>query len=220
MVVGALLVLVPYTILSVIFDYPDILRQDAGAVLTKFHEGGPALIWTWFAFATLGLPLLPAYVLLGQQLEPRLSFVRWASIVGVIGLVVQVVGLLRWVFVIPVLANIFVNGDAATQAASKVAFQVVHQFGGVLLGEHLGQFFTVVWTVAMSVAFTKLKLVPRWLNWLGFGASGIYLLAQAELFATVLSGFPVWDLAGFLGSTLWLVWLVATGWWLLKARRR
>jgi hypothetical protein len=38
-----------------------------------------------------------------------------------------------------------------------------------------------------------------------------YLLAQAELFATVLKGFPVWDRAGFIGSTLWLVWLIIVG---------
>jgi hypothetical protein len=39
----------------------------------------------------------------------------------------------------------------------------------------------------------------------------LYLLAQAELFATVIKGFPVWDTAGFIGSTLWLVWLIIIG---------
>jgi len=42
-------------------------------------------------------------------------------------------------------------------------------------------------------------------------ASAIYLLAQAELFATVIPGFPVWDMAGFIGSTLWLMWLIIIG---------
>jgi len=32
----------------------------------------------------------------------------------------------------------------------------------------------------------------------------ISLLAQAELLATVMLQFPVWYLAGFIGSTLWL----------------
>jgi len=36
-------------------------------------------------------------------------------------------------------------------------------------------------------------------------------LAQAELFATVMPNFPVLDMAGFIGSTLWLVWLIAVG---------
>ena len=58
---GAIGVCIPYTILTVIFEYPDILRRDTGTVLTKFHEGGNTLVFTWWAFAILGLPLLIAY---------------------------------------------------------------------------------------------------------------------------------------------------------------
>lgn len=217
MVSGALLLFVPYSVLTIIFDYPGILREDAGTVLATFHEGGNVLIWTWFAFAMVGLPLLPALVLLGQKMEERLPFVRWATSLGVIGLVVQIIGLLRWTFVVPVLAQNFVTGNPAMQEASKVGFQVVHQYGGVVLGEHLGQLFTIAWTVAMTTAFTKMKLIPVWMTWLGTAASGIYLLAQAELFATVMPGFPVWGFAGFLGSTLWLVWLAALGVVLIKS---
>jgi Domain of unknown function (DUF4386) len=211
LIIGGVLLFIPYTALTLIFEYPDILRQDTGAVLTKFREGGSRLIWTWFAFAMVGLPLLPAYILIGQKLENKLSFVRWATFIGVIGLIVQMIGLLRWTFVVPILANNFVNGNEMTKEASKVAFQVIHQYGGVVLGEHLGQIFTIIWTVTMTFAFSKLKLLPSWLNWLGYAASAIYLLAQAELFATVMPDFPVWDLAGFLGSTLWLVWLIIVG---------
>jgi hypothetical protein len=57
----------------------------------------------------------------------------------------------------------------------------------------------------------KGHLVPEWITWLGYASSIIYLLAQAELFATVIPGFPVWNLAGFLGSTLWLIWLLCIG---------
>ena len=77
LIIGAVGVLVPYTVLTIIFDYPNILRQETGAILTKFHQGGNRLIWTWWAFAILGLPLLEAYVLLGQKLEQKFYFVRW-----------------------------------------------------------------------------------------------------------------------------------------------
>lgn len=42
-------------------------------------------------------------------------------------------------------------------------------------------------------------------------ASFIYLLAQAEMIATVVPTFPVIDVAGFLGSTLWLLWIILIG---------
>jgi hypothetical protein len=211
LIIGGILLFIPYTMLTIIFEYPDILREDTAIILTKFKQGGTMLIVTWFAFAMVGLPLLPAYILIGQNLERHFSFVRWATILGVFGLFVQMIGLLRWTFVVPILANNFVNGNEMTKEASKVAFQIIHQYGGVILGEHLGQLFTIIWTVALNYAFAQLNLFPKWLIYLGYISSAIYLLAQAELFATVIPNFPVWDLAGFLGSTLWLVWLILIG---------
>ncbi|MFT3910137.1 MAG: DUF4386 domain-containing protein [Ferruginibacter sp.] len=206
---GAIGVFIPYTILTIIFEYPVILRQDTATILTKFHEGGNKLIATWFAFAVTGIPLIPAYILIGKKLENRSSLIRIATTVGVIGLIVQMIGLLRWTFVVPVLANTFVHAtDEGTRSAAIVAFKTIHQFAGVILGEHLGQLFTIAWTVLISVAFAKMKLLPTWISWLGYISSFIYLLAQAELFATVIPGFFVWDMAGFIGSTLWLIWLI------------
>lgn len=212
LIAGALGVLIPYTLLTMSFDYPDILRQDTATVLTRFHECGNSLIWTWFAFAILGLPLIPAYILIGKKLEDKTPLIRIATTIGLIGLIVQMIGLLRWTFVVPVLANSFITAtDEATKAAAIVSFKTIHQYGGVVLGEHLGQLFTIIWTVLLSISFSRLKIFPQWINWLGYISSFIYLLAQAELFATVMPGFPVWEMAGFIGSTLWLIWLIITG---------
>lgn len=212
LIFGAVGVFIPYTILTIIFDYPDILREDASVILTRFHEGGALLIFVWFLFAILGLPLILAYVSIGQKLENKFYFIRWATTLGVISGIVQVIGLLRWTFVVPVLANNFVTAASdVTKESNKVGFQAIHQFGGVLLGEHLGQLFTVAWTVMITIAFNKLQLFPKWIIWLGYICSGIYLLAQAELFQTVIPGFPVLDMAGLIGSTLWLIWLIIIG---------
>jgi hypothetical protein len=218
LIIGAIGVLVPYTILTIIFDYPNILRQETGIILTKFHEGGNRLIWTWWAFAILGLPLLKAYVLIDQKLEQKFYFIRWATTLGVIGLLVQMIGLLRWTFVVPVLANNFVTGNEMVKEASKVAFQVVHQYGGVVLGEHMGQLFTIAWTIMMSFAFAQLKIFPKWTIWLGYISSVIYLFAQTELFATVMPNIPVVGLAGFVGSTLWIIWLLIVGVKMLRTK--
>lgn len=217
LILGAVGVFIPYTILTIIFDYPAILRQDPGFILNKFHEGGSSLILVWFLFAILGIPVMIAYILIGQKLENKLSFVRWATTLGVISVVVQIIGLLRWTFVVPVLANNLVLAiSEATKESNKVAFQTIHQFGGVLLGEQLGQLFTVIWTIMIATAFKQLGLFPKWIIWLGYISSAIYLFAQAELFKSVIPGFPVWDMAGFIGSTLWLIWLIVVGMKFLK----
>lgn len=218
LIIGALGVLIPYTILTIIFDYPNILRQETGIILTKFYEGGNNLIWTWWAFAILGLPLLVAYVLIGQKLEQKFYFVRWATSLGVIGLLVQMIGLLRWTFVVPVLANNLMAENEMTREANKVAFQVVHQYGGVVLGEHIGQLFTIAWTIMMTYAFAQLKIFPKWTIWLGYISSVIYLFAQTELFASVMPTIPVIGWAGFIGSTLWILWLTIIGTKFIKAK--
>lgn len=158
LIIGAIGVFIPYTILTMTFEYPDILRQNTGTILTKFHDGGSSLIVTWWAFAILGLPLLIAYILIGQKLENKLGFIKWVTTFGVISAIVQIIGLLRWVFVVPVIANSYVSGNAATKAAAITSFQTIHQFGGVLLGEHLGQLFTIIWTVMICYAFIKINV--------------------------------------------------------------
>ena len=212
LIAGAVGVFIPYTILTMTFEYPDILRQDIGAILTKFHDGGSSLIFTWWAFAILGLPLLIAYIKIGQQFGNRISFIKWVTILGVISGIVQIIGLLRWVFVVPVIARNYTTAiDPVAKEIAISAFQTIHQFGGVLLGEHLGQLLTIIWTIMMSIAFIKVKVIPNWCSWLGIVASIIYFFAQADLFATVIPDFPAWDMAGFIGSTLWLLWLLITG---------
>jgi len=212
LIIGAIGVLIPYTILSITFEYPDILRKDTGVILTKFKEGGSKLILTWFVFGLGGITLIPAYTLIGQKLESKSPLIRVATTFGIFGLIVQMIGLLRWTFVVPILATQFVQTtDEAMKASAITSFKTIHQFGGVLLGEHLGQLFTIIWTILVSIAFNKMNLVPKWVTWLAWISSAIYFCSQAELLATVIPGFPVWALAGFIGSTLWLIWLIIMG---------
>ena len=218
-IVGAILVNIPYTLLIVNFDYPDILRQPTAELLTRFHAGGDALIYTWLAFAWIGLPLLLGAVMLKRILVSENSpFLELAMTLGVIGFVVQVIGLLRWVFVVPVLARLFTDPttDSTTQAAISAVFIAVHQYGGVILGEHLGQLFTILWMGLISGITYKSKIFSKWVAWLGWFASAAYLLAQMELLATAIPDFPVIGWAGLYGSLLWLMWMIVVGIYLVR----
>lgn len=218
-IVGAVLVNIPYTLLIMNFDYPDILRLPTAEILTRFNAGGDALIYTWLAFAWVGLPMLFGAMMLKRILaEENAPFLDSATTLGVIGFIVQVVGLLRWVFVVPVLARLYTapGTDAATQAAIAAVFSAVHQYGGVVLGEHLGQFLIILWMSMLSGIMYRSKMFSKWVAWLGWFASAVYLLAQTELFATAIPTFPVVDWAGLVGSLLWLVWMIVIGIYLLK----
>jgi hypothetical protein len=220
-ITGAVLVNVPYMFLISTFNYPDILREPAGIILAKFVHGGSGLIIGWLFFALAGLPLLIAVIMLNKvRVDKSGTLMSLATNFGIIGLVAQLVGLLRWVFVVPIVAQRYAAPDAseATREASIAAFQVVHQFGGVLLGEYVGQLFTIGWMLIVSIVILRTGIFRSWIAWLGVVASGVYLLSQTELLHTVIPSVPSIEIAGLLGSILWLVWMICLGILLVRDR--
>lgn len=218
-ILGAILINIPFTLLIMNFDYPDILRQPVPEILTRFQAGGNSLIYTWLAFAWVGIPMLFGVVMLKRVLEKENSpFLETATTFGVIAFIVQIVGLLRWVFVVPILAHLYTDPTTATATKDSLSalFMVVHQYGGVVLGEHIGQLLTILWTVMICAIIYRSNMFSKWVSWFGWIASTIYLLAQTELLATSMPDFPVLDWAGLYGSLLWLVWVIVLGVYLVK----
>src|SRR5919112_38507 len=207
LLVGAVAFAAAATVLSSTFDWPDILREPAGVVLPAFAAGGPSLVWTWFAvgwtYAILAVPMLLLPAVLGRRDDPVL---RVATYLGATSVLLPLMGFLRWVFVVPPLAHAYVTGDATARAGVDAAWLAQHQFGGALLGEHLGQLLVIGWSVTLCVIILRTRVLPRWLGVAGLVVSAIYLLNQGDILATAVPGFPVWDLAGLLGSTGWGLW--------------
>ncbi|WP_448615763.1 DUF4386 family protein [Modestobacter sp. URMC 112] len=216
LVAGALAFGAAATVLSATFDWPDVLREPADVVLPAVVDGGPALVWTWFAtawtYAILLVPILLLPAALGRPGDPVL---RAATSVGATSVVLALIGFLRWVFVVPPLAASYVAGDAGAAAA----WTAQHQFGGALLGEHVGQLLGICWSVTVSVVIVRTRVLPRWLGVLGIVVSALYLTNQGDVLATAVPGFPVWDLGGLIGSTGWGLWVVVLGVVLLRPTR-
>jgi hypothetical protein len=211
-VLGAVAFAVAATVLSSTFNWPDILREPGSVVLPAVVAGGTSLVWTWFAtawtYAILAVPILLLPAVLGRRDDPLL---RAATAVGAASVLLSLIGFLRWVVVVPTLARSYVTGDPVTQAAVAAAWTAQHQFGGALLGEHLGQLMVIGWSVTLSVVILRSRVLPGWLGVTGLAVSALYLLNQGDILATAVPGFPVWDLAGLLGSTGWGLWVAALG---------
>lgn len=215
--VGALAFAAAATVLSSTFEWPDILREPASTVLPEFAAGGTTLVWTWFAtawtYAILLVPMLLLPAALGRGDDVAL---RTGTLIGSTSVVLSLIGFLRWVFVVPPLAASYVDGDPVTRAAVDAAWTAQHQFGGALLGEHLGQLLVIGWSVTVSVTILRTGILPRWLGVSGLVSSVVYLLNQGDILATAVPGFPVWELAGLLGSTAWGLWVATLGITLLR----
>jgi Domain of unknown function (DUF4386) len=211
-IVGAIAFAAAASLLSATFNWPDILREPADVVLMEFAAGGASLVWIWFAtawtYAILAVPILLLPAALGRRDDAAL----WvATFAGAISVILALIGFLRWVFVVPPLARLYQEGDSATRTAVAAAWLAQHQFGGALLGEHLGQLLGIAWSVTLSIIVLRSGVLPRWIGIAGLIVSALYLFNQGDILATALPGFPVFDLAGLIGSSGWGLWIAALG---------
>ncbi len=200
----------PYANLVAVYDYPDILRRPAVEALTRFVEGGPALILTWHAFAWAALLLVPLSVGLALTSANRATSDRlalFAAIAGALSGVTQAIGLWRWVFVIPGLAHRHASGDEAAQAAAEGLFDILNSWGGVAIGEHLGQWLLVSFVLALSTL--QWRQGKRLTGGIGFVTAITTGIGTTEGLAIALGRdgeiFSLFTIAGFLGLSLWLI---------------
>jgi hypothetical protein len=218
-VAGVVLIVAPlwfnanFVLLGKRFDYPDILRRPSAEILERFRAGGSSLVLLWWMFMLSGLLLIPAVVLLGQALGFT-GIVPLAVTVGVLAGLVQMLGLLRWVYLVPSLARM--HADLALGSGERdvtlAVFRAMHQYLGVGVGEHLGYLFTGIWSVLTGVAIVGRELIPAWMGWVGIVVGAGLIVGSAEFLGR--DEEHGWALAGAAIPILyiaWSLWLLAMG---------
>ena len=130
-------------------------------------SGGTKLLVWWWIFALSAAALAPLAVLVARALEDANGTVLIVgATVGVLAALVQLLGLIRWPFLVPYLARLDADPDAspARRETVDIVFQSFNRYLGVAVGEHLGYLLTGTWTVLVGVAFTQTALAPGWLG--------------------------------------------------------
>ena len=204
-----------FGLLAARFDYPEILRRPTAEVLSRFREGGTALVLLWWAFALTALVFAPVAVLFSRAVpDADGTLLAVATTVGVLASVVQFLGLIRWPFLVPYLARIDAepDADAARREAVDVVFQSFNRYLGVAVGEHLGYALTGAWSLLMGVALLQTAAVPAWLGVVGIAVGGVLKLCSLEFVGPFER--EGWTLAGAVvpfAYIAWSLWLIATG---------
>jgi uncharacterized protein DUF4386 len=220
---GIVLILTPiafnifFTLLSVTFEYPDILRKPTGYVLRHFDAGGSGLVAMWYGFMLTAVLFVPLAVLVHKVLaRENTPYMAVATAFGVIAGVVQFLGLVRWPFLVPYLADTYLApaSSGVTREAVAVVFQAFNQYAGVAVGENLGYLFTSLWTVLVALAMFGSPLpLRRWLGLLGMVSAASVLVGTLEP-----AGFEPAANVVVIGYILWSIWLVLFGIFLLLPR--
>jgi hypothetical protein len=191
MVVAVVLANVAFLGLGSVFDYPDILQEDADEILAAFRDDEGTIIALFVILALSAALLAPIAILLGRLAGNELG--RWSIWVGIAAAVVQVIGLSRWALIVPFIAD----------REDTDAFETVHTVLGTVVGETLGYLLTATWTVLIIYALGQ-RLAGRWFTYVGLAAAALIALG-----VLVPLDVPGTDFANFAGYILWSIWLVA-----------
>lgn len=166
LILAPLILVIGFASLGFTFDYPTILREPVGEILTRFQAGGPILIAQWYSMVLASMLFVPASLLFHRLIEAR-PLAPLVTGFGVVAAVVNTLGFIRWPFLVPVLAERYADPSLSEAArfSLETTFLAFHTYAGVAVGEHLGFTFLALWLVTGGLALRG-GVLPDWLGWL------------------------------------------------------
>lgn len=187
-----------FTVLGSVFEYPQILEEPTADILALFREHQSA-VTTWFLVLVISAALMaPTGIFLGRLVGGTLG--RWIAAVGIAAATVQVIGLQRWVTLVPGISDDAL--DPAKRADAEDRFEFLHTVLGKVIGETIGYALTATFTVLVVIALSR-TILPRWLGILGYVSAA---LIATGVVIPVLEAASLTNFAGYVG---WCVWLLA-----------
>src|SRR6185503_7217262 len=125
---GLLFVVVPlafnitFFMLQRAFEYPDILRKPTDDILRRFKKGGPSLRRLWYAFMFSAVLFTPEPVVVQQLFGANAPwYLSIGTAMGVLAGAVQFLGLIRWPFLVPTLADLYTDPKSSQATRDSVA---------------------------------------------------------------------------------------------------
>ena len=175
MAAAALLAIAGFTALGSVFEYPQILKSPTAEILGLYrrHQGA---VTAWFLVLVISAALLaPAGMLLGRLAGGSRG--RWIARLGVAAAAVQVIGLSRWVLLVPGISSDAT--DPARTADAQRTFELVHTWLGTVLGETIG--YASAGLIATGVLVPLGLAAATLTNFAGYVAWCLWLIARAVI---------------------------------------
>jgi hypothetical protein len=199
-----------FTMMSLYFDYPAILREPAGHILRLYQEKGVLLKGYWYGLVVCSFLIIFLAIVTHNLLDTgkKSLSLQFATVSGIIAGLANALGFVRWMWLVPNLAGMYLDPHATevTREAVKITFESFHLYAGFSIGEHFGMSLLGIWGVIISCKLLGTKLLNRWLAWIGIAVSAGVAFGALEGFGIEAAGLVV-----ALCSNLWGIWMIAAG---------
>jgi hypothetical protein len=205
-VLEAVLSFLPLLILGPAIGWPASLRHPADAQLLAIAAKPDAVRWGYSIYLLYSVLIAPVAVLVAARVcGLRGTFAAMIVSFGALSALARVVGILRWLTVMPVMAGAYATSDASARAMIETVFIALNSYGGGI-GELLGvALFGGLWLLLAMIAALRTAALPRWL--VGFG-----ILAAALQLALCLPTVGIAITVPIAAAvTVFALWLIAFG---------
>ena len=210
----AVLAFAPIAVLGPAFGWPASLRQPAATQLTAIAAQPDALALGYGLYLLYSILIAPVMIGLAARALGGLGRPIAATVAAFAALsaLARSIGILRWLTVLPALAQSHAGADAAARAQIELVFSAITSYGGGI-GELLGVSILMALSLGLlCVQALRTGALPRWLAALGLVTSLALASVASPSFGLALA-LPI-----AVGGTLLSVWMLAAGIWLLRSR--
>lgn len=203
-----------FFVLSAAIDWPASLGDPASIALPRLAENGPAVMLGYACYLAAALLLVPAAAALNGRLGLTGPLAQASVALATLSAMAKVIGISRWLFVMPDLADAWAMPGANT-ADIELLFSALNAYAGGI-GEVVGVgLVSGAWSLTVAAALWRVGgMVPTAL-------AGLLGLTGLGLFLTVPAGFglelgPVLTLS----NIAWQFALFGVGLWALTPVRK
>ncbi len=204
-----LLIFAPLVILGVSINWPASLNEPAGVNLPLILEQYAAMMTGYSIYLLYSLLFWPMAYLTGRAIilsDTGNILFRVAAGFAVLSTLARALGIVRWLFAMPLLARMYTN-PAATENSKEtisIVYEMLNAYAGGI-GELLGvSLFAAIWLGLISVLLIRSSFWPSWLGYFG-------LIVMAFLLSNLLETFGM-DMGAMISvsETLQHLWMLAT----------
>lgn len=194
---------VGFTILGIVFDFPDILRVPAPERLASYVAHQRIIQPTYWLLAMTGFTQIFIAGFTYRAFRDRdRATLMFALVFGILCGILQTLGFIRWAILIPYLASEMAASGSTGPVADTIGLLegAFNRYAGMAMGEHVANICLGLWTSLTGWALLEERLADRRLGWAGVILGGVAALLALEqlgiapvLFGAIVDyGFPAW----------------------------
>jgi hypothetical protein len=186
LIIEFLLIFAPLIILGAAINWPGSLDEPASVNLPLILEQYMAMMTGYSIYLVYSLLFWPMAYLTGRAIvigNTENILFRVASGFAALSTLARALGIVRWLFAMPVLARLYTNPAATENFKENISmvYEMLNAYAGGI-GELLGvSLFASIWLVLVSILLIRSSHWPNWLGYFGLIVAASLLLNMLEM---------------------------------------